>query len=158
CALASGPNPGTLQFSQFQYVGYENEPDGAVEITVTRSAGVAGTVTVNYATSSQGATPGVDYTEVSGTLSFAPGEVVKTFQVPLAFDLPPEGQENIGLALSAPTGGAVLGGQKNSKIALIDYDPQYPTAYVSDGQVVEGDSGTKNMSFTITVTPALSPV
>jgi hypothetical protein len=159
CALASGPSPGVIQFSQSQFVGYENEPDGVVAVTVTRSQGARGTVTVSYATSSSGATPGVDYEEASGVLTFADGEVVKSFDVPVAFDLASEGQENIALALSAPTGGATLGTQATSKIALIDYGADNPTAYVSDASVVEGSNGVdKMMEFTITLTPHTAPV
>jgi chitinase len=40
-------------------------------------------VTVSYATSNRSATAGVDYTAVSGTLSFAPGQTVKTVVVPI---------------------------------------------------------------------------
>src|SRR5262249_38800623 len=63
CALTTGANPGLLQFSQSQFVGYENEPSGAVTVTVTRSQGAAGTVSVNYTTMPAGATSGQDYTE-----------------------------------------------------------------------------------------------
>ena len=157
CAAVGGANPGTIQFTQEQYVGYENAPNGVVTVTVGRMGGVAGTASAHYATSSQGATPGVDYTETSGTVTFGPGEVLKTFEVPVVFDLDPEGQENIGLTLSNPTGGAQLGAA-TSKIALIDYSPTLPTAYVSDAMLIEGDSGSANMEFTITLSPGNQPV
>ena len=43
----------------------------------------ASTVTVDYATSNGTATAGTDYTAVSGTLTFAPGQNVKNVEVPI---------------------------------------------------------------------------
>ena len=158
CTRVGGPHAGVLQFSQEQFVGYENEPDGTVAITVTRAEGSAGTVTVHYETADAGATAGDDYTATAGVLSFGPGETVKTFDVPVDLDLDAEGQENITLTLSAPAGGATLGLWATSKIALIDYDPVWPTAYVSDASVVEGDGGATSMAFTLTLSPGSQPV
>lgn len=84
--------------------------------------------------------------------------MTKVFQVPVVFDLDKEGQENIALTLSSPTGGAALGAQSTAKLALIDYTADFPTVYVSDAKVIEGDSGTKAMNFTLTLTPANKPV
>lgn len=159
CATTTGAAAGVIQFSQEQYVGYEVEPTGKVQITVTRALGAAGTVTVNYATSSAQATSGVDYESVSGTLTFGPGEVVKTFDVPVYADQAVESQENIQLVLSAPGGGAVLGAQATSVLALIDCSPDLPTAYVSDASVAEGPQGTQRMmQFTITLSEHSAPV
>ena len=44
------------------------------------------TVTVDYATANAGATAGADYTAASGTLTFAPGETVKTVVVDITDD------------------------------------------------------------------------
>src|SRR5262249_34361370 len=67
-----------------------------------------GTSTVHYATVPGGtATPGVDYTPTSGDLQFNPGDVVKTFTVPILDDTLVEATETINLALSNPTGGVV---------------------------------------------------
>ena len=69
-----------------------------------RSRGQASnsTVTVHYATAN-GTASGSDYTAVSGTLSFAPGETAKTVVVPIADDAAAEGQEGFFLNLSNPT-------------------------------------------------------
>ena len=61
----------TLQFSAPVYV--VNESAGTVTVTVTRSGPTVGSVTVDYATAAGTATSGVDYTDVSGTLTFAAG-------------------------------------------------------------------------------------
>ena len=54
-------------------------------ITVIRTNGFSGAVTVNFATSDGGtAVAGVDYIAQNGTLTFADGERLKTFTVPIA--------------------------------------------------------------------------
>ncbi len=54
--------------------------------TVTLSAASASTVTVSYTTLNGTATAGQDYASTVGTLTFAPGETVKTVQVPVSGD------------------------------------------------------------------------
>lgn len=51
---------------------------------VTLSAASTQTVTINYATKDVTAVGGVDYETMSGTLTFAPGELTKTIAVPLS--------------------------------------------------------------------------
>src|SRR5262249_512272 len=62
------------------------ESAGPAVFTVTLSAASAFTVTVNYATQAFTATAGSDFTAVSGTLTFAPGETSKTVAVPVIDD------------------------------------------------------------------------
>lgn len=64
------------------------EAIGLAQVVVRRSCSAVGTVSVNYATQDPtngetAALPGVDYTAVSGMLTFAPGEVLKTIEVPI---------------------------------------------------------------------------
>jgi len=151
CAALGGPNPGTLQFGASPFVGWEFEQ--SVKITVTRTFGSTGAVTVHYATGGGNATPVADYTAVSGTLSFADGEVVKTFQIPVVQDQIGEGyQESIGLTLSAPTGGATLGAWATSELILIDSDASNPAVTFHDATVVEGAGGAM-MTFKVDVSP-----
>ena len=58
-------------------------------------------VRVNYATSDGTATQGEDYTGVSGTLRFAPGETSKTVSVTVLDDAHDEGAETLTLRLSS---------------------------------------------------------
>jgi parallel beta-helix repeat protein len=154
CVKVNGsPGPGQLQFMQGTFTAYEHQ--GEAVITVTRAGGVQGTVTVAYATSpGQNATSPEDYTHTSGTLTFAEGEVVKTFAVPIAFDnITEPGASTINLTLTNPTGGATLGGQSTAVINLIDYNFNNPAVSVADVTVYEGISGTTDAVFTVTLTP-----
>ena len=118
------PTPGvtTVQFSSSTYI--EDESQTAV-ITVTRSGVTTGTSTVNYATSNGTAiggaacTTGVDYQNASGTLTFAPGETSKTFNVVTCPDSVVEANETVNLTLSGPTG-ATLGTPSTAVLTIND--------------------------------------
>jgi hypothetical protein len=104
-ALAKGP--GVIKFGESTFEVAESA--GQAVITVERSGGEDGAVSVHYATSDGTATAGQDYTPASGTLSWAAGDgAAKTFSIPLANDGVAEGAETVHLTLSSPTGGATL--------------------------------------------------
>lgn len=111
---------GALQFNAASYSANENQ--GGLTVTVTRTGGSTGSVSVNYATSNGSATAGIDYTATSGTLSFGNGETSKTFNVPILNDTQFESSESITLALSNPTGGAILGSPVSASVAILDND------------------------------------
>src|SRR4029077_1392120 len=116
--------PGTLQFDS---AGYSvNENGGTATITVTRTGGSDGPVSVDYATSNGTATAGSDYTTASGTLNFAAGETSKTFTVPITNDTLVEGDETVNLTLSNPSGGATLGSQNTATLTIHDDDVAGP--------------------------------
>jgi Calx-beta domain/FG-GAP-like repeat/Bacterial Ig-like domain (group 2)/ASPIC and UnbV len=121
------PHPGTLQLSSSSYSVNENQ--GTASITVTRSGGSDGSVSVNYATSNGTATAGSDYTAASGTLTFAAGETSKTFTVPIIDDTLVEGNEMVNLTLSSPTGGATLGSPATAPLTIVDNDVAQPGAF-----------------------------
>jgi endonuclease G len=115
--------PGALQFNSATYS--VNENGGSANITVTRTGGSNGSVSITYATSNSSATSGSDYTSVSGTLSFAGGDTgSKTFSVPILDDTTFEGNETVTLTLSAPTGGATLGSPSTATLTIVENDPQ----------------------------------
>jgi hypothetical protein len=85
-----------------------NEDAGAVEIKVARGDDGDTTVSVDYATTNVTAIAGQDYTTNAGTIVFAPGEVLKSFIVPILNDALAEPTKTFRVTLSNPTGGAVL--------------------------------------------------
>jgi hypothetical protein len=60
-----------------------SESDGRAVVEVRRSGDTNAVVSVSYSTTDETARVGVDYMATSGTLVFAAGEVVKTFDVPI---------------------------------------------------------------------------
>ena len=112
--------PGTLAFSESTYSVDETGVNAI--ITVTRTGGSDGAVSVNYTTSDGTATAGTDYTTASGVLDFADGETSKTFAIPIIDDPSVEGNETVNLSLSNPTGGASLG-TDSATLTIVDNDP-----------------------------------
>jgi len=100
-------------------------------LTVTRTGGTAGTVTVSYATSDSGngGTPatgglptvaGTDYTPTSGVLTFTTGVTSRTITVPTKADTLLEGPETFTVTLSSPGGGATLGAPAAAVVTIVD--------------------------------------
>ncbi len=67
-----------IEFAQPEYTVTEGE---SVAVTVTLSAAYTDTVSVAYRSAESLAVPDRDYTPVTGTLTFAPGETAATFTV-----------------------------------------------------------------------------
>jgi uncharacterized delta-60 repeat protein/uncharacterized repeat protein (TIGR01451 family) len=108
---------GTVAFSQPYYQADKNS--GAAIITVIRGGGIAGTGTVNFATIPNTATPGTDYFDTNGVLTFLPGEIGKTFTVGLLDDMSGLGNKIVDLVLSAPAN-VTLGSPSIVPLTLID--------------------------------------
>jgi hypothetical protein len=118
--LAAAIAGGSLQFSSATYS--VNENDAGATLTVTRSGGLIGALSVNYATSDATAIANGDYNATSGTLNFAEGETSKTFTVPITSDQAVENDESVNLTLSAPGGGAALGTQASAVLTIVNDD------------------------------------
>jgi uncharacterized delta-60 repeat protein len=112
------PAPGRLSFSATNYT--VNSTDGNAYITLVRTNGSVGSVSVSYATVPGTAFPGVNYNSVSGSLTFGDGETVKTFPVPLVANNLVQPPVNFSVVLSNPTGGAVLIAPTNSTVTILN--------------------------------------
>jgi DNA-binding beta-propeller fold protein YncE len=123
---------------------------------VTLSAPSAQTVAVGYATADGTATAPSDYTAASGTLTFAPGETAKTVSVSVNGDTTLEPDETFALNLSNPVNATVADGQG---IGTILNDDQAPGLSIQDASVVEGNAGTAQAVFRVTLSaPAAQAV
>ncbi len=105
----------------FQQPVFNVDETGNATVTVVRTNGSVGQVTVQYATYALTATGGIDYTTTSGTLTFASGDTNKSFFVPIASDVSLESEEWFGVRLTNATGGAVLG-LSNATVLIYDND------------------------------------
>jgi chitinase len=101
-----------------------DEKDGVALVPVLLGAppgtSSLSTVTVDYTTHDGSATAGADYTATAGTLSFAPGETVKTVVVPIADDGTDEPAENFALGLSNPSNATIAGATGTVQIGASD--------------------------------------
>jgi uncharacterized repeat protein (TIGR01451 family) len=105
-------------------------------------------VTVQVDTADITAKAGIDYSATSQILTFAPGATSKTFVVPVIGDRLFEQTENFAVNLSNATGASV---SSNFGVgAILDNDPQIFLS-VSDATVIEGDSGTSDAIFQVTL-------
>jgi hypothetical protein len=102
-------------------------------------------VTVNYATKDETAVAGSDYHARSGTVTFAPGETSKTVIVPIVGDRIGEWNEFFVLGLSNADGVILIGAGGHGTIA--DNEARIGIEYYA--QIVEGNSGTRQMTFTV---------
>ena len=101
----AGTTPPTILIADAE--GFERA-EASVDFTVTLDRASTDTVTVDYRTSPGSATAGADYTETSGTVTFAPGDTAKTIAVPIVDDDVEDGGETFSVTLSNPTN-ATLG-------------------------------------------------
>lgn len=118
---------------------------------VKLSAASARNISVQYKTGNSltfPATANTDYTAVPlTTVIFAAGETTKMVQVTIKGDLLDEDNERVALNLSNPVN-ATLG---ISSDGIIVDDDATPTLSINDQSVIEGQSGTKLMNFTVTL-------
>lgn len=112
------------------------EAAGAIEVSVTRTGGLEGSATVNYATSNGTASAGSDYTSTSGTLTFAVGELVKTFAIPITNDTTLEPDETIQITLSSAGGNTTLGTLATGSVTIQDNDAPTPVTISPATQTV----------------------
>jgi hypothetical protein len=91
---------GTIAFASADVSAFED--DGAVTVPVRRSGGSEGTSTVDFTTENGTAIAGQDYTAVSGTLTFSPGQTTQTISVPILQDQVNDFNETFSVNLSNP--------------------------------------------------------
>jgi Calx-beta domain len=108
---------GTVQLSASTYS--TGQAAGTLKMTVNRSGGSNGAITVKYSTSDGTAAAGSDYTSTSGTLQWASADAsAKTISIPISNSNPFSGSKTFTIALSSPTGGATAG-SPTSAVATI---------------------------------------
>lgn len=118
----------------------------AIDVTLTPASGR--TVTVNYGTSGGSATPGADYTPVSGMLTFVPGDTLETVMVSINPDIIDEPLEDFYVNFSSPVNATM--GASSALVRIVD-DDLMPTITINDVSLTEGNSGSVGMQFTISL-------
>lgn len=149
-----------------------NEATGMAVVTVERSGGSDGEVSLHYSTDlftrprqatwikrhtellyptdrDTPATAGEDYQPVAGWLNFAAGETSKTISIPLTDDLWFESGEAFVVKLDSPSGGASLGSQSQLKVRIESDDVKQPGTFVFSTANYEVTEGQGSVNVTI---------
>jgi uncharacterized repeat protein (TIGR01451 family) len=118
---------------------------------------VADSITVNYATTNGTATSGVDYLDVAGSAVFPPNSLTQYVNIPVIGDLVKEPNETVLLNLSAASTNASVA-VAQATLTIVDDDP-VPSISIADVAVLEGNSGTTNAAFQVTLSnPSASTI
>ncbi len=119
--------------------------------TVRLSEASGQTITVNFATDDDSAIAGSDYVSTNGTLTFAPGSTAENITVRVNGDSLDEINEMFEVNLSNPTNTTF--DDRRGTGTIVDDDAP-PIVSISGVTVVEGNTGTTNAVFTVSLSGA----
>ncbi|MEJ6486264.1 Calx-beta domain-containing protein [Nostoc punctiforme UO1] len=143
---------GTIQFNNTAYSINENGTP-ITAVTLTRTGGSDGAVSVRVNLTNGTAIAGSDYTNTPITVTFANGETSKTVTIPIVNDAIAESNETINLTLANPQGGATLGTQTTAILTIIDNDQAKPgTLAFSQSSFTVNEDGTPVTVVTVSRT------
>lgn len=130
----------------------DNGSSNIATFTITLSNPSVETISVDFADTLTGtATSGTDYTTISnGQLTFNSGETEKTINVTVNGDDIYEGNETLAIELSSPVN-ASNGASMLGTATIEDNETQPTITLQSTNSIEEGDSGTKSLEFTVTL-------
>lgn len=117
------------------------ETNRLADIVVRRRGETNLAFTVQYTTEDLSAVTGRDYLAQTGALHFAAGQPTNGFTVPVLDTFGAEGTRLVGLNLSNPSGGAVLGPQSTARLIIVDdeqpvcWDPSFVSVLTYDSSV-----------------------
>ncbi|HON08777.1 MAG TPA: Calx-beta domain-containing protein, partial [Verrucomicrobiota bacterium] len=119
-------SPGVIQFLNTNFIVVENHKE--VIVTLVRTNGSSGIVSVQITSTNGTASYGLDYEAVNTTVAFADGETTKTIPIKIIDDKILETDETFYLSLSEPYGGATLGLNTNATVKI--YDDDFAVSFV----------------------------
>lgn len=125
-----------------------------LHVPVTLSGPRADTIQVRIATIDGTATSPADYVTPLAAIIVPPGTTSAEVVIAVARDALVEGNEQFRLkvtSIDAPAGSATSVADDTADLTIIDDDGSTPLVSVNDAEVVEGDSGTTNLTFTVTL-------
>ncbi|MBD2682121.1 MULTISPECIES: DUF4347 domain-containing protein [Nostoc] len=127
------------------------EDSGNVVLTVKLSNASSDVITVDYNTSNDSAIANVDYTPVTGTLTFNPGVTTQTIAVPILNDSFNEASERFFVNLTNATNATIADNQANATIT--DNDVAGFSILPVNGLVTNEAGATANFSIQLTSQP-----
>lgn len=158
CTVAGAQTgPGVLAFSPA--IVAISEGAGSVTLTVARSQGSSGSISVTYTTLAGTATSPGDYTSTVGTLNWSDGDAAnKTFTVPVIQNATLEGTRYFNVVLGNAMGGASIasqnGGLGKAIVRIADDEPdtfptgtELPAGFTGGGWSVEPEGYLSSMGL-----------
>lgn len=128
----------------------EGTPSASLPVQLSRA--LSQISTINYAVTGGTATSS-DFTLTAGTLTFVAGATTGAIPVSIINDSIYETDETVIVTLSAPSSNLNLISPSVHTLTIQDNDP-LPSIVINDVQGMEGDSGTKLFTFTVTLSGA----
>src|SRR5262249_9622536 len=101
---------------------YSTSEGSGVNLTVNRGTDPVGEASVDYSVEADSATAGVDFTPVSGRLTFRDKESSRTIQIPIINDTLLETNESFRVILSNPSPGSSIGSPGTLTVRILDND------------------------------------
>ena len=129
--------------------GDSDTVDAVFTVSLSPSSGLE--VTVDYATADGTATAGSDYVATFGTLTFGAWMTTRNVTVTVNSDMLDELDETFLVNLSNPANATLLDGQGQGTITD---DDTAPTLSIDNATVTEGDFGTVDAVFTVSLSAA----
>ncbi|MGV8894023.1 MAG: DUF4347 domain-containing protein, partial [Burkholderiaceae bacterium] len=131
------------------------EAAGVATVTATLSATATTDTIVTLGASGTATGAGTDYTLSSTTITIAAGALSGSATITAAQDALDEPGETVIVAITAVSGGdgATESGAQQVTTTITDDDPT-PTLSVGAVSIVEGNSGSSNATFTVTLSAA----
>ena len=112
------PGPGRLCFANTNYT--VTKGNTSVQLSVLRTNGSSGTITVGYFTTPGTALPNFNFTPTSGTLTFIGGQTNQSILVPILNNNLVQGTVNFTVSLTNATGQAIIIPPSNSVVNILD--------------------------------------
>ena len=119
CVIVDDEMPLRLQFAAARFTAAESGTQAV--LSVVRTGGRDGRVTLDYATRDGDALGGEDYAAVAGTLVLTNGATNGTIVVPVELDTLDEIDESFNVLLANPGGGAILGAPGTATVTILDF-------------------------------------
>jgi large repetitive protein len=157
-AISDGRGQGTITnddavptLSISDAMGAEPSAPAPFTFTVTLSTASGRTVTAGYAAANGTAVAGSDFTQATGTVSFAAGETSKTIAITVSADTMDEPDETFTVTLSNPVNATIADASGEGRIT----DDDAPaTVSIEDVSVTEGNTGTATATATVSLSAA----
>jgi len=120
-----------------------SEGSGTLTFTVNRTGTTNNAVSVDFSTTNVTASSATDYSATNGTLSFAPGEISKTFTTDITDDDTQETNETFRVVLSNPTDAHITIGTNTVTIADDDVSA---VGFTASAVIVSETNGTLTLT------------